>query len=97
MSIYLGSRYETAALVRVADSVGNVTISAFRGESPISMINVPGRYLVVDGDRLDRLAEHFYGSADLWWVIADANSDVLLPDPLTPGIVLVIPSAADIR
>ena len=43
------------------------------------------------GDRLDLLAFDFYGDAELWWVIASANSlpgDSLIP---TPGTQLRIP------
>jgi nucleoid-associated protein YgaU len=44
------------------------------------------------GDRLDLLAFDFYGDAELWWVIASANSlpgDSLVP---IPGTQLRIPT-----
>lgn len=47
------------------------------------------------GDRLDLMAFDFYGDAELWWVIASANSlsgDSLIP---TPGTQLRIP--VDVR
>jgi nucleoid-associated protein YgaU len=34
------------------------------------------------GDRLDSLAESFYGDPRLWWVIAQANPDFLFPADL---------------
>jgi nucleoid-associated protein YgaU len=43
------------------------------------------------GDRLDLIAFDFYGDAELWWLIASANSlpgDSLVP---TPGTQLRIP------
>jgi hypothetical protein len=44
------------------------------------------------GDRLDLLAQSFYGDVDFWWVIASANS--LTGDSLYPpiGMQLRIPS-----
>lgn len=49
-------------------------------------------YLITTvGDRLDLMAFDFYGDAELWWVIASANSlpgDSLVP---TPGTQLRIP------
>ena len=34
------------------------------------------------GDRLDVLAQDFYDDPRLWWVIAEANAEVLLPADL---------------
>lgn len=47
--------------------------------------------LSVDGDRLDLLANRFYGDSTLWWVIAAANR---LKDSfyLVPGTRLRIPA-----
>lgn len=50
------------------------------------------RYTVGRNDRVDRLAQRFYGSQDLWWVIALANGMELLPSDLNPNAVLRIPS-----
>lgn len=47
--------------------------------------------ITVLGDRLDLMANDFYGDTSLWWVIASANSlpgDSLYPEP---GIQLRIP------
>lgn len=32
--------------------------------------------LTSEGDRLDLLAQQFYGDANLWWVISSANGDL---------------------
>jgi len=50
------------------------------------------RYTVDRGDRIDRLARKFYGSDDLWWIIALANNMELLPCDLNPNTVIRIPS-----
>jgi nucleoid-associated protein YgaU len=51
------------------------------------------RHLVKAGDRLDLLAQHYYGDPLLAWRIADANR-ALDPAQLTavPGRVLTIPA-----
>lgn len=45
------------------------------------------------GDRLDNLAMHFYNDPHLWWIIVQANPDVLRRDSLRikPGLELRIP------
>ena len=45
------------------------------------------------GDRLDTLAQHYYGDSTLWWIISAANSNInkasLIP---TPGEQIRIPA-----
>lgn len=36
-------------------------------------------------DRLDKLADDYYGDARLWWAIAQANRDLLFPADLVYG------------
>jgi nucleoid-associated protein YgaU len=49
-------------------------------------------YVIVDGDRLDNLANRFLGDPLLYWMICDANG-VTDPDQLTAqaGRTIVIP------
>lgn len=49
-------------------------------------------YQVQNGDRIDRLANSFYGDPVLWWVIAEANGLEILPTELNDGMILRIPS-----
>ena len=50
-------------------------------------------YTVVKGDTLSKIAKHFYGSANKWRVIYEANTDQLKnPDLIKPGQVLKIPA-----
>lgn len=51
------------------------------------------KYKVVGGDSLSSIAKKFYGSADLWKVIYDANKQVIGSDPnlIRPGTELTIP------
>lgn len=50
-------------------------------------------YTVVSGDSLSKIAKHFYGDANKWRRIFEANQDVLKdPDLIYPGQTLKIPS-----
>ena len=51
-------------------------------------------YTVVAGDSLSRIAKHFYGDANKWRRIFEANTDQIKdPDLIHPGQVLRIPTA----
>lgn len=51
-------------------------------------------YTVVSGDTLSKISKHFYGSANHWNDIFQANRDQLSnPDLIKPGQVLKIPAA----
>ena len=43
-------------------------------------------------ERIDKLADRFYGDSKLWWVIAVANDMELAPTDLDEGDILTIPS-----
>ena len=47
-------------------------------------------HTLVGGETLDALAAHYYGRADLWWRIADANP-ARFPLDWGPGDILTIP------
>ncbi len=49
-------------------------------------------YTVDLNDRIDLIAERFYSSPDLWWIIALANELRLLPNDLNGREKLRIPS-----
>jgi nucleoid-associated protein YgaU len=50
-------------------------------------------YTVVKGDNLSKIAKHFYGNANEWKRIFEANRDVLKdPDKIFPGQQLKIPA-----
>lgn len=51
-------------------------------------------YTLVDGDRLDKLAQAYYGTMALWWVIA-ARNNLDLPDiQIYGGVKVIIPDPA---
>ena len=50
-------------------------------------------YTVISGDNLSKISKHFYGEANHWRRIFDANRDILDdPDMIQPGQTLKIPS-----
>ena len=59
--------------------------------------NAPGApaentYTVVAGDNLSKIAKHYYGDANQWRRIWEANRDLVKnPDLIHPGQVLKIP------
>ena len=50
--------------------------------------------ITTTGDRLDLLANQFYGDVNLWWIISFANIEKIRRDSvaLKPGIEIRIPS-----
>lgn len=50
-------------------------------------------YQVEEGDTVDQIAHAEYDSGHLWWLIADANPEILDWHTLEPGTILRIPSA----
>jgi nucleoid-associated protein YgaU len=52
-------------------------------------------YTVAKGDTLSKIAKEFYGNANRWHDIFDANRDQISnPDLIRPGQVLKIPAGA---
>jgi nucleoid-associated protein YgaU len=69
-----GSRYERARPFAAAPEAA----APFPGVQPRAITSaVPVlEHTVQAGDRLDRLARHYYDDDRLWWRIADANPQV---------------------
>jgi nucleoid-associated protein YgaU len=82
----------TAPEAKKAD-FGNVQSGV---ESTAPKVDSPAQtYTVNKGDTLSKIAKEFYGSANRWHEIYDANRDQLSnPDLIKPGQVLKIPSGA---
>jgi nucleoid-associated protein YgaU len=85
-----GSRYQNVKEYAAGDgSAGLVTVKRNRETPP-----TPGvfSYRVQEGDRLDLIANKFYRNPGKWWLIADANPDVMYPeDLLLSGQTLIVP------
>lgn len=70
---------------------GGVTSTAPSVEPEVPTVQT---YTVASGDTLSKIAKKFYGSANQWRGIFEANRDQLSnPDLIRPGQVLKIPTA----
>jgi phage tail protein X len=85
------SRYSTAKVV-TANGPDGEPRQEMRVAFPSPKLISYTYYRVVSGDRADTLAWDFYGRADLWWLIADANPEIIDWFDITVGEVLRIPS-----
>ena len=61
---------------------------------PISLSSNDIYILTTIGDRLDTLADQFYNDVRLWWIITNANPDIVRRDSysLKPNLEVRIPS-----
>lgn len=85
-----GSRYQRVLEALLTDATGRAA-PLKRTREPVAT-DFAIVYMVREGDRLDRLAQRFFHDPRKWWLIADANPDVLTPDQLlVPGRTLKIP------
>ena len=75
-----------------ADISVNPTAAAGQG-GPAGAVSAPaGSYTVQKGDTLSKISKQFYGDANAYKKIFDANRDQLKdPDKIQPGQVLKIP------
>lgn len=85
------SRYATAKIVKANGPDGEPR-QEMRPAFPTPKTITYTFYRVSSGDRIDTLAYGFFGRADLWWMIADANPEIIDWFTLTPGEVLRIPN-----
>jgi nucleoid-associated protein YgaU len=75
--LFLGSRYSGIPLVSPENISGqHPRVLAARAipETP-----AVAEHTVVEGERLDHLAQRFYSDAQKYWIILDANPGVLNP------------------
>ena len=85
-----GSRYQRVLDATWSDEAG--TTLTLKRTRELATTQAAVTYQVRTGDRLDALAQKFYHDPRKWWLIADANPDVLTPEQLLePGTQLVIP------
>jgi hypothetical protein len=80
------SRYHATPLTGLVAPDGRVvTYLRRRFVPPPERFAVLREHLVVQDDRLDRLAAHHLGDPELFWRLCDAN-DALRPDELTETV-----------
>lgn len=92
------SRYYGAAIEQLTLANGSpVKYLARRLLPQPSVYAATTTYVITDGDRLDNLAQRFFGDPTLYWMICDANG-ATEPDELTAqtGQTILIPVAASV-
>jgi uncharacterized protein YidB (DUF937 family) len=89
---HFGSHEEADAAAEAAQSA-SASPSAAPQAAPTAEPQAQARtYTVVSGDTLSKIAKHYYGNANDWPKIFDANRDILSnPDRINIGQVLKIP------
>lgn len=90
--ISANSRYRTAT-VTTATGPDGLTRQEMRVAFPRARRITYTYHRVLSGERGDTLAFRYYGNGSLWWMIADANPEILDWLELPPGQVLRIPDA----
>lgn len=91
MAIGPDSRYAQSSVVKLTDDAGNVryTIVSSHQED----FEVTFSYHQVAGfERIDQLAYDFYLDENKWYLIADANPEILDWEELDPGVIIRIPN-----
>jgi hypothetical protein len=93
---FKGSRYANLPVLHTTDSRGRVV--AYKATRVIGPSDFVSGHLVVEGDRLDRIAYDHYRDPERFWRICDANV-TMWPEELVsePGRVIGIPSPEETR
>lgn len=91
MAVSNNSRYANNRIVAVTDGAGKVR--------PTIVIEPPGEqrinyatYTWQDGDQIEYLAWSAYRDEQAWWVIADANPEIMYWNDLPRGTEVRVPS-----
>ena len=71
------SRYRADPAVAGPDARGRITLA--QHSRPLPAVTGTFRHVLRDDDRVDQLAELYYGDPLVWWQICDANPDFLSP------------------
>jgi hypothetical protein len=73
------SRYNNTPLIPFSEAEGNKVFPIQRSTRyPELPHDVNDIYVITtEGDRLDLLAQQFYGDTNLYWIIASGNTDII--------------------
>lgn len=88
--VFKGSRYSETEVVEVRgpdDRVRRTLALRVIAPAPSALDQT-----VVEGERLDTLAQRFYGEATKYWLLLDGNAETLNPfELLVPGETIHVP------
>lgn len=96
MSIYEGSRYRNVYAYEGEYKGKIVTAFHIRNLQNIDTSNAL-KHIWIEDDRLDNLAERYYGDPQYWWFILDANPRYMEEYEIKNGDVLAIPPYTELR
>lgn len=90
MTVSATSRYAASATATAVR--GGKTVSVLLPQAPAAQTFTYVYHMLNGTDRLDLLANQYYGSPDLWWQIARANPDLGIDWTFLPaGLVIRVP------
>lgn len=91
MTISANSRYANNTVVALND--GGQVVNVIVPSQPTTATFTYVSHVITSNDRLDNLANQYYGDPTQWWQIANANVDLPLIDwtNVEPGTIIRIP------
>lgn len=92
MGIQAGSRYANKDVQAVTDSSGNTRQTIMPQTRKAQTFDVIDHVWTAT-DRPDLIAGQMYSDETMWWVIAQANPEILDWADVAPGTIVRIPSA----
>ena len=89
--IFADSRYADGNFFRAFNSQKNQYDVVIFRES-VNLTATYSYYTWVEGDRLDLIANEFFGDSNSWWKIMDFNPEIIDPLEIPIGYQLRIPN-----
>jgi nucleoid-associated protein YgaU len=86
------SRYAASTVVTV-ETVAGKDVQAIVPSAAVSYTFSYVFYTATPGDRIDKIANAFYSDPTRWWVIADANPEIMDWTAIPGGTTIRIPNA----
>lgn len=90
MAIFDSSRYVDNRLALVTDPHGKARVTILRPQ-PFNWAFRYSEHVWSIDDRIDLLAAAKYGDSNWWWIIAQANPEIMDWTVVIPGTVLRVP------
>lgn len=90
MAVSATSRY-ASGVITVVDDPQRGQHQAIIPAAPVDRAFAFTFYQWADGDTVDMLGYRFFGTGQLWWMLADANPEILDWHNVPVGTVLRIP------
>jgi len=87
------SRYSRSTVSKLPTRTAGLAARAIVTKPPAAKEFNYTYYRIRDTDRLDGLARYFFGDETAWWIIANANPEILMWDEIAAGTVIRIPDA----